>query len=292
MTQEMQAFPDMNVIVFGDVPYEPIAPGVTRSQLEPGGKDGPDGIVRDSDQPGGATWSEQWSLGRPEDDWRVMISDVRMAPNQIWPLHWHDCWTAVVVLDGTLLMGDWWMERGDVLIAEPGVEYGLLLNGPHGCELLEIFARDIGAAGGYGEELRDHPTIVYLKGVSTTDFFSRPPALVENGRRQVVPVDGTPGLHKGHVDGNAYWDLGDPTDPQRGVFFDRKLPAAATLPAVVVGDWRVAFVLDGSLTVGDTTLAANDMLLIEPDAKVPAVTVGPVGVHLMEVARTAAALTP
>jgi hypothetical protein len=281
----------MAVNVFHDVLSDPVAPGVTRSRLEPGGKDGPDGIVRDSDEPGGGTWSQMWFLGRREDEWRMLIPDIRMAPNQLWPLHWHDCWTAVVVLDGGLLMGDWWMERGDVLIAGPGVEYGPLLNGPQGCELLEIFARDILSPGGYGEEYRDHPTLKYVKGLEGTDFFPRPPARVENGARQVVPVDGTPGLRKGHLDGAAYWDLGEPNDPERGIIFDRKLVANATFPARSVDDWRAALVLDGSMTVGGTKFAANDVLLVEPAAEAPAVTVGADGAHLLELARTAAALT-
>jgi hypothetical protein len=280
------------VIVFDGKPYETIAPGVMRSFLQPGGKDGPGGIVRDSDQPGGCTWSQLWSLGRPEDEWRMSFSDIRMAPTQIWPLHWHDCWTAVVVLDGTLLMGDWWMERGDVLIAAPGVEYGLLMNGPKGCELFEIFARDILSPGGYGAEYRDHPSLVYLKGVDTTEFFSRPPALVENGRRQTVPVDGTPGLEKGHLNGTSRWDLGDPDDPERGILFDRKLPAGATWGLPSFEDWRAALVLDGSLIVGDTELGINDWLIIEPGVKVPPVTVGPRGAHLLDAARTASACDP
>jgi len=86
-------------------------------------------------------------------------------------------------------VGDLQVLLGDVLIAEPGVEYGPLLNGPKGCELLEVFARDVLSPGGYGDEYRDHPTLVYLKGLDTTDFFSRPPASVENGRRQTVPVE-------------------------------------------------------------------------------------------------------
>ncbi|MGF7238633.1 MAG: cupin domain-containing protein [Frankia sp.] len=281
----------MPVMVFNDAPSDPVAPGVTRSRLESGGKDGPGGVVRDSDQPGGGTWSQMWFLGRAEDEWRMLVPDIRMAANQIWPLHWHDCWTAVVVLDGTLMMGDWWMARGDVLIAEPGVEYGLLLSGPKGCELLEIFARDILSPGGYGEEYRDHPTLRYLKGLETTAFVSRPPARVENGRRQIVPVDETPGLHKGRLDGGAYWDLGDPDDPERGIVFDRKLAAGAALPAVSVGDWRGTLVLDGSMTVGETEFAEGDVLLVEPDAKMPATTAGADGVHLLEMTRTAAALT-
>jgi hypothetical protein len=188
-------------------------------------------------------------------------------------------------------MGDWWMERGDVLIAAPGVEYGLLMNGSKGCELLEIFARDILSPGGYGEEYRDHPTLVYLKGLEDVDFFSRPPAHPENGLRQVVPVDRTLGLQKGHLDGDAYWDLGDPTDRERGVLFDREVAAGATLPPTTVGDWRAAIVLDGSLKVGADGFSVGDLLIVEPDAKVPAITSGPDGVHLLELARTAVALT-
>ena len=281
----------MPVIVVDDVPAETLAPGVTRSRLEPGGKDGPHNIVRDSDQPGGCTWTEMWLLGTLADEWRMLIPDIRMAANQFWPLHWHDCWTAVVILDGSLLMGDWWMERGDVLIAEPGVEYGPLLNGPKGCELLEIFARDVLSPGGYGDEYRDHPTLVYLQGIENIAFAPRPPAIVENGRRQVVPVDGTAGLHKGRLDGSAYWDLGESDDRERGVVFDRKLSPGTTLPSTSVSDWRATLVLDGSMTVGDAPFVANDFLIVEPDAKVSAVTAGPDGAHLLELARTAAALT-
>ena len=280
----------MPVTVFTDSLSDAVAPGVIRSRLEPGGKDGPDGVVRDSDQLGGGSWSQMWFLGRPDDEWRMLLPDIRMAANQQWPLHWHDCWTAVVVLDGSVLMGDWLMQRGDVLIAEPGVEYGLLLNGPQGCELLEIFARDTLSPGGYGAEYRDHPTLKHVRGLETTAFFSRPPALVENGRRQVVPVDGTPGLGKGHLDGKGYWDLGDPEDPERGVVFDQKLEAGAVLPAVSVEDWRAALVLDGSMTVAGTTFAVDDVLLVEPGAEVPAIAVGADGVHLLELARTASAL--
>jgi hypothetical protein len=281
----------MPVTMFTDLVSEPVAPGVTRSRLEPGGKGGPDGVVRRSTQPGGGAWTQMWSLGRREDEWRMIIPDIRMAPNQIWPLHWHDCWTAVVLLDGLLLMGDWWMERGDVLIAAPGVEYGPLLNGPEGCELLEIFARDILSPGGYGEEYRDHPTLVHVKGLETTAFFPRPPALVENGRRQAVPVDTTAGLTKGRLDGNACFDLGDAADPERGIVFDRRLPSGATLPAVSVGDWRGLLVLEGALTVGETAVATDDVLLAEPNAKVPDMTAAADGVHVLEFARTGAALT-
>ena len=280
----------MPVTVFSDSPSDPVAPGVIRSRLEPGGKDGPDDFVRNSDQLGGGAWTQMWFLGRPEDEWRMLLPDIRMAPNQLWPMHWHDCWTAVVVLDGGVLMGDYRMGPGDVLIAAPGVEYGPQLNGPHGCELLEIFARDVLSPGGYGEEYRDHPTLVNVRGLGTTNFFPRPPAKVENGGQQTVSVDGTPGLDKGRLDGDGYWDLGDPGDPARGILFDRKLPPDATLPASSVADWRATLVLDGSMTAGGVKFATHDVLLAEPGAEVPAATAGADGVHLLELARTATAL--
>jgi hypothetical protein len=280
----------MPVSLFTENRSELLAPGVVRSRLEPGGRDGPDGVVRDSDQMGGGCWTQIFSLGRPEDEWRYLIPDIRMAANQIWPLHWHDCWTAVVLLDGSLLLGDWQMKPRDVLIAEPGVEYGPLLIGPRGCQLLEVFARDILSPGGYGDEYRDHPTLQYVKGLESTNFVSRPPASPQNGARQVVPVDDTPGLDKGVLDGHAYWDLGEADDPGRGAMFDRKCPAGARLASRAVDDWRGFLVMDGSVTVGDRELGANDVLLVEPYAEVPPLTVGAYGVHLLEFARTAAAI--
>jgi hypothetical protein len=282
----------LNVIVFDEQPFESLSPGVSRSRLEPGGKDGPAGIVRESDQPGGATWSASYSLGRPDDEWRLVIPDIRMAANQIWPLHWHDCWTAVVALDGTIMIGDWWMERGDVLIAAPSVEYGLLLNGPKGSQVLEIFARDTLSPGGYAPEFHDHPTLVYLKGLETTDFLPRPPGSEGNAGNQIVPVDGTPGLAKGRLTGDGYWDLGDPGNPERGVLLDRKLPAGTVLAPTSYGDWRATLVFDGSMTVGEAEFGANDMLIIEPGGKVPEIAVGAGGVHLLETARTTASCDP
>jgi hypothetical protein len=281
----------MPVTVYTENLAEAVAPGVVRSRLEPGGKDGPDGAVRDSQELGGGCWTELFTLGRSDDEWRYLIPDIRMAANQVWPLHWHDCWTAVVLLDGSLLMGDWEMGPGDVLIAEPGVEYGLLLVGPQGCQLLEVFARDVLSPGGYGEEYRDHPTLQYVKGLEGTNFLARPPACRENASRQVVPIDETPGLAKGHLDGTAYWDLGDRDDARRGAIFDRMLSAGSELAAESVPDWRGFLVLDGSLRVGDRLLVVNDLLLAEPDAQVPVITVGQGGAHLLEFARTAASIT-
>jgi hypothetical protein len=281
----------MVVMNFSEGIFETIGPGIVRSRVEPDGKAGPGGVVQRSTQMGGGCWTQAWALGRREDPWRFLIPDIRMAPNQIWPLHWHDCWTAVVLLDGSLLMGDWLMGPGDVLIAEPGIEYGLLAVGPEGCQLLEVFARDVLSPGGYGTEYRDHPTLQYVRGLDGTAFFDRPPASVENGRRQVVPVDATPGLAKGHLDGNAFWDLGEQSDPDRGAVFDRKLSSGDVIPATSVADWRATLVLTGTIWVGDKLLSGNDLLLFEPDAKTPDIVAGHAHTHLLEFARTAAAIT-
>ena len=54
------------------------------------------------------------------------------------------------------------------------------------------------------------------------------------------------------------------------------------------------FEVAGELADGAITFASsppNDVLLVQPDAEVPVITAGADGVHLLELARTAAALT-
>src|SRR5437899_6856234 len=91
-----------------------LAPGVTLSRMKPGGKDGPDNEVLDSEQPFGGTWTENFVVGGDDQPFRLVVPDIRMPRNQFWPLHWHDCWIAVIVLDGSALLCDWWMQPGDV----------------------------------------------------------------------------------------------------------------------------------------------------------------------------------
>ena len=118
---------------------EPLAAGVTLRRLYPGGMVGPNGETR-IDIPGGQTWSEMVALGTEQDDFIFGLPDIRLPPNQIWPMHWHDCWTVVVVLEGKCLIGDWYMDVGDVFVAAPSVEYGPLIIGTMGSRILEIFA--------------------------------------------------------------------------------------------------------------------------------------------------------
>ncbi|HZS13254.1 MAG TPA: hypothetical protein VFC09_01520 [Candidatus Dormibacteraeota bacterium] len=271
----------------------PVASGLTLERLAPGGKDGPDNVVRDSDQLCGGLWGQQWSLGRAEDPWRMQIPDIRMARNQFWPMHWHDCWIAVIVIDGSVLIGDWWMNPGDVLISPARVEYGPVLNGPKGCQLLEVFAQDVLSGGGYGPEFHDHPTLAHLqtaKSGKAANFLPRPAGSEHNLGNQTTPLAGVAGVRTGKLQGGQRWDLGEAADPGRGVMLDTRLPASVSIPAHHHRDWRALLLWNGSMRIGDVELTKDDLLIVEPGAEVPAAVTGAYGVHMTEFARTAAAV--
>lgn len=264
---------------------EPIAPGVTLRRLYPGGMAGPDRVVH-ADIPGGQTWSENFMLGGGEDDFIMLVPDIRMPPNQLWPMHWHDCWTVVVVIEGKCVIGDWYMEPGDVFVAAPSIEYGPLLIGPMGCRLFEIFGDLALSSGGYSPEYRDHPT---LRG-GTHVFKPRDGVNRRNEGHSALSPAGAEGMWKTRLSRGWSWNLGDAADPRRGVVRDTRLPASIPLPARTRQDWYGAVVLDGSMVVGGKTLARDDVLIAERGAAVPAMTAGPEGVQLLETFRTALAL--
>jgi hypothetical protein len=260
-----------------------LAPGIFLDHIEEGGRGGPDDIVL-ADTPGGQTWMSVWFLGSEEDDFRLSIPDVRMPANQYWPLHWHDCWVAVVILDGTCLVGDWWMEPGDVLIAEAGLEYGPVLPGPSGVQMFEVFARHESRRGGYATEYRDHPT---LNG-QPFDFLARSPRNQRNEGRQSLPVDGTEGLAKGRLEAGALFDLGWPDDPERGVMYVTRLAANERISPHSFGDARMMIVLEGDLSLGGTPIQKDGAVLCERAAHVPEIVAGKAGALLLEVTRTTA----
>src|SRR5260370_31023192 len=94
-----------------------LASGVTLDRFCPGGKDGPDGAVLESDQVGGGLWSEFFFLGRPDDPWRMLVPDLPMARNQLWPMHWHDSWIAIMVPLRSCMVGDQRLHPADRLIS-------------------------------------------------------------------------------------------------------------------------------------------------------------------------------
>jgi hypothetical protein len=99
---------------------EQLMPGVSFERFYPGGKKGPKGECL-FDTPGGQGWTDSFLLGDSDDAFQMSVPDIRLPANQLWPLHWHDCWTAVVVFEGQCLIGDWWMQPGDLFITEPSL---------------------------------------------------------------------------------------------------------------------------------------------------------------------------
>src|ERR1700712_4153694 len=92
------------ITIYAPTDNDELAPGVRLQAMQPGGRKGPnDSVLRTV--PGGAVWTQSFGLGDENDDFTMSIPDIRMPPNQIWPLHWHDCWIAVVVVDGSCIAG-------------------------------------------------------------------------------------------------------------------------------------------------------------------------------------------
>jgi hypothetical protein len=275
----------MQRTIVPDGPFltETLAPGLTLRRLHPGGLGGPNGEVG-WPTPGGQTWSESVLLGGAGDAFQMLIPDIRLPANQLWPLHWHDCWTLVLVIEGTCCIGDWWMNAGDVFIAAPEIEYGPLLIGPGGCRLFEIFGQAHLAPGGYAPEYRDHPTLQHGQRV----FRERSEINRRNDGRQVMPTEGVEGFFKDRLRPGARWDLGE--DADRAVVADLRLAAGDTLSAGPAGDWLALIMLGGTLDLGERTLAADGCLIAEPGAELPAAIASGRGAHLLVCARTAAGM--
>lgn len=264
---------------------EEVAPGVFHEKFYPGGKDGPNGEVRGPLQ-GGQTWSESLFLGSDGDKFQTLLPDIRLPANQYWPLHWHDCWTLVLVLEGGCRIGDWWLEEGDVFLTVPSLEYGPLVIGPDGCRMWEVFAQAHLAPGGYAPEYHDHPT---LEGSSKV-FFDRSELNARNEGRQMLPCDGVEGIWKLRLEPGRVFDLGEAGDPERSVMRDTRLQAGATLVPSTTDDWRMIAVLGGSVQYQGRTLARDEFLRVAPGAHVAEIQGGPDGAQLIELGRTAKAL--
>ena len=264
---------------------EKLASGVTLRRLYPGGMAGPNGETR-IDIPGGQTWSENVMLGTEQDDFIFALPDIRLPPNQIWPMHWHDCWTVVVALEGRCLIGDWYMDVGDVFVAAPSVEYGPLLIGTTGSRILEIFGDLALSPGGYGLEYRDHPT---LQG---GDHVFKPRAGINtrNQGHSSLSLEGAEGMWKTRLEPGWQWHLGDSNDPNCPLVRDTRLAAGETMAACARGDWYAALILDGSVEVAGKTLVRDDVIVAERDKTVPQIVAGGNGAHLLESFRTLRAL--
>ena len=266
-------------------PLQQLGRGVWLDRVQGGGRRGPNGEVG-GNVIGGQVWNDFFTLGSKSDDFQLLIPDIRLPPNQYWPLHWHDCWVAVIILEGSCLIGDWLMTAGDVLITAAELEYGPLVIGPDGCQMFEIFAKLHLHGGGYAPEYRDHPTLQGTRSV----FRERSPLNQRNIGRQVLPIEGIGGLTKGRLTNGAQWDLGEPLDPSRGALRSTYLAAGERIGAHTYADWRAIFFLDGSARLGTKRLACHDVLIVEPHSTLEEIVIGSEGARWLEVARTASGL--
>lgn len=264
-----------------------ISPGVVWAKFYPGGLNGPNDEVLIK-RPGGQVWSDFLFLGDEADDFQMAVPDIRMPPNQYWPMHWHDAWTVVLVVEGSCLIGDWWMQVGDIFITEPSLEYGPLVIGPGGCRLFEIFSNKALARGGYALEYKDHPTLIGVDAV----FIERSALNKRNDGRQILPLDAAREVVKSRLEPGKIWNLGHADDPKRSVMMDRRLAAGETLAAHRYDDWHAIVVLGGSMSVGGNVLSVDDYLLLRPGAAVDEIKAGALGVQLLEFARTSKGVEP
>ena len=268
---------------------ELISPGICFQRFYPGGKEGPNSEVLMPTR-GGQVWSDIFTLGDEKDAFQLAVPDIRNPANQFLPLHWHDCWVGIVVLEGECLIGDWWMQPGDVLVAKGGVEYGPLLMGPKGCRLFEIFARAHLAQGGYAPEYRDHP---FMKTPTIT-----PPVLERKGvnkrneGRSTLPIGGVAELTKGHLTPGAVFDLGERGDPERGLMQVSRLAPDEKIAPHHYDDWHALLVMEGAMQIEDRTLGKDDYLVMRPNCTVPQIEAGLDGVKLLALSRTARGSAP
>jgi hypothetical protein len=214
------------------------------------------------------------------------IPDIRMPPNQLWPMHWHDCWTLVIVIEGKCLIGDWNMQAGDVFVAAPSVEYGPLVIGPAGCRLFEVFGDLALSPGGYGPEYRDHPT---LQG-GTHVFKPREGINKRNEGHSSLSLDGAEGMWKTRLVPGQVWDLGDKNDPNRPVVRYTALAAGESIPAGARGDDYAAQLVEGSCNAGGHDFVADDVLIAQRGHAIPALVAGSDGAGIIEYFRTTRAL--
>lgn len=264
---------------------EEISPGVVHEKFYPGGLKGPNGEC-DNPVMGGQTWTDVVYLGTEQDRFQLMLPDIRMPPNQYWPLHWHDCWTVVLVIEGSCMIGDWVFEKGDIFLTIPSLEYGPLVIGPKGCRLFEIFAQAHLAAGGYSPEYADHPT---LQG-SFKAFFDRSELNRRNAGRQSLPCDGVEGVWKLKLEPDLVVNMGEADDPDRGVLRDQRLLPGQEIPAEKTPEWRMLIVMEGSVEYSGRTLGKDEFLRVAPGAASAPIKAGAQGAQLLELGLTAAAL--
>jgi len=95
--------------------------------------DGAEGIWRGRLSPGAT-----WDLGAAGDPDRGLMASVRLGRGEVRPERTYGDWAAILVLDGSVRLGDRAVERGQFLLIRPGGRLSELVGGEAGAELLEL----------------------------------------------------------------------------------------------------------------------------------------------------------
>ncbi len=121
-------------------------------------------------------------------------------------------------------------------------------------------------------------------------FKEREGINTRNAGNSSLTLEGTAGMVKTKLTPGWECDLGEPSDPNRGVVRNTVLGAGETMAARTRDDWYGALVMAGSVTCGGKTFGVDDVLLAERGSAIPEVKAGPDGAQLLEHFRTSRAL--
>jgi hypothetical protein len=95
--------------------------------------DGVKGITKSLLAPG-----NRWDLGEPNDPDRGVMSASRLEPGVRSPAHQYGDWHSILVLDGSMRIGDDTLGRDDLLLIRPNSPVGMIEAGPDGAKILDI----------------------------------------------------------------------------------------------------------------------------------------------------------
>jgi hypothetical protein len=114
---------------------------------------------------------QRWDLGEPNNPGRGVLLDTRLQPGENYPPRWHQEWRALLVMDGSMKVGETKISKNDMVIVEPNIEFGPFEPGPQGVHLLEVTRTAAAAACVYREKYRNDPRYKALLARSPDTLF-------------------------------------------------------------------------------------------------------------------------
>lgn len=115
--------------------------------------------------------SPLYCLGHPGTT-RAGFVHFRMESHQSAPPHSHSGWACTVVLDGSWTVGDVVQGPGEMMLIEPGVEYGPFQPGPDGVTGIEFFENEAATVAQWGTHA-DDPRVVAAMSTYQGDYANR-----------------------------------------------------------------------------------------------------------------------